>query len=95
MAERRLTRAGARRYLARMARREFGAKWLDAIRAFWRAWRALGLPEMDEAPAAQVLSSIGIVLGALSEAREHMGDRVAALRHARAALGMPPVGPVD
>lgn len=86
-----MSRTRARRHLAAMARAEFGERWVPAIRAFWRAWRELGLPEMDQAPADRVLSAIGIVLAALKQAGEQLDGTAVPLRHARVALGLPPV----
>ena len=90
-----LTRAEARRHLARQARQEFGDRWLTAIRAFWGAWRELGLPEFDEAPGDQVLSAIGIVLAALKQAELHVDGAAEPLRAARATLGLPATAPLD
>lgn len=84
-----MTGPEARRHLARMARREFGDRWVPAIDAFWGAWRCLGLPELDEADGAQVLSAMAIVLSALKAAELHVDGDAPALRAARAALGLP------
>ena len=85
----RMTGPEARRHLARMARREFGERWVPAIEAFWGAWRSLGLPELHEADGDQVLSAMAIVFAALKAAELHVDGDAPSLRAARAALGLP------